>query len=138
MIPTHSIHEPGKEQWITAEFTDKSLYEEASVTNKNGEKAAGFQNVGCKLNPVYSLPAVEERMETIMANQLPFNSWFIDCDATGEIYDDYTSGHMTTQEEDLAARLERMAYIRDPIPYGHRLRKEGMILRHPQSHTRTE
>lgn len=30
----HSIHEPGKEQWITAEFTDKSLYEEASVTNK--------------------------------------------------------------------------------------------------------
>lgn len=79
----HSIHEPGKEQWITAEFTDKSLYEEASVTNKNGEKAAGFQNVGCKLNPVYSLPAVEERMETIMANQLPFNSWFIDCDATG-------------------------------------------------------
>ena len=109
----HSIHEPGKEQWITAEFTDKSLYEEAAVTNKNGEKAAGFQNVGRKLNPVFSLPAVEARMETIMANQLPFNSWFIDCDATGEIYDDYTPGHITTQEEDLAARLERMAYIRD-------------------------
>ena len=37
----------------------------------------------------------------------------IDCDATGEIYDDYTPSHITTQEEDLAARLERMSYIRD-------------------------
>lgn len=52
-------------------------------------------------------------MEGIMSNQLPFNSWFIDCDATGEIYDDYTPSHITTQEEDLAARLERMSYIRD-------------------------
>ena len=48
-----------------------------------------------------------------MSNSLPFNSWFIDCDATGEIYDDYSPSHPATQEEDLAARLERMAYIRD-------------------------
>ena len=54
-----------------------------------------------------------------MSSQLPFNSWFIDCDATGEIYDDYTPSHITTQEEDLAARLERMSYIRDPVSYTH-------------------
>lgn len=58
-----------------------------------------------------------------MDNQLPFNSWFIDCDATGEIYDDYTPSHITTQEEDLAARLERMSYIRDQ--YGHVVGSEG-------------
>lgn len=52
-------------------------------------------------------------MKTIMSNDISFNSWFIDCDATGEIYDDYTPGHVTTQEEDLQARLERMSYIRD-------------------------
>lgn len=109
----HSIHEPGREQWITAQFDDTSLYEEATVTDKNGEKESGFQNVGRKLNPVLAFPAVEARMEDIMSNSLPFNSWFIDCDATGEIYDDYTPSHPTTQEEDLAARLERMAYIRD-------------------------
>lgn len=109
----HSIHEPGNEQWITAKFPDTSLYENASVTNQNGEKEAGFKNVGRKLNPVLSLPSVRERMETIMSNDISFNSWFIDCDATGEIYDDYTSGHVTTQEEDLQARLERMSYIRD-------------------------
>lgn len=109
----HSIHEPGREQWITAKFSDTSLYEEATVTDKNGEKISGFKDVGRKLNPALSLPAVEERMTDILSNSLPFQSWFIDCDATGEIYDDYTPSHTTTQEEDLAARLERMSYIRD-------------------------
>lgn len=109
----HSIHEPGKEQWITAAFEDSSLYENASVTDQEGNKIGGFQGVGRKLNPTLSLPAVKERMTRIMDNQLPFNSWFIDCDATGEIYDDYTPGHKTTQQMDLDARLERMAYIRD-------------------------
>lgn len=109
----HSIHEPGNEQWITAKFDDTSLYNEATVMNKEGKYESGFQNVGRKLNPTLSLPAVKNRMETIMSNQLSFNSWFIDCDATGEIYDDYTPSHITTQEEDLLARLERMSYIRD-------------------------
>lgn len=113
----HSIHEPGNEQWITAQFDDTSLYEEASIMNKDGKKESGFQNTGYKLNPVLALPAVKERMEDIMSNQLPFNSWFIDCDATGEIYDDYTVSHITTQEEDLAARLERMSYIRDQYSF---------------------
>ena len=109
----HSIHEPGREQWITAKFDDPSLYEAASITDKNGQKIRGFQNVGRKLNPAFSMPSVQSRMTQIMSNKLPFTSWFIDCDATGEIYDDYTSEHITTQKEDLVARMERMSYIRD-------------------------
>ena len=109
----HSIHEPGAEQWITAAFADTTLYDNASVTKPNGEKYAGFQNVGRKLNPTLSLPAVKTRMQTVLGTPAEFNSWFIDCDATGEVYDDYSSGHMTTQQQDLQARLERMAYIRD-------------------------
>lgn len=119
----HSIHEPGKEQWITAKFADESLYEEASVTGKDGKKAVGFQGVGRKLNPALSMPAVKERMEGIMENNIDFTSWFIDCDATGEVLDDYTPGHETSQEEDAAARLERMAYIRDA--YGLVIGSEG-------------
>lgn len=119
----HSIHEPGKEQWITAGFDDPSLYEQAAVTDKNGQKIRGFQGVGRKLNPTLSLPAVKDRMEGIMDNRLPFNSWFIDCDATGEIYDDYTPAHVTAKQEDLKARLERMAYIRDT--YGLVIGSEG-------------
>lgn len=110
----HSIHEPGKEQWETAKFPDTTLYEQATVTGKDGKKLNGFQNVGRKLNPVLALPSVKDRMKTIVEeNKLDFNSWFVDCDATGEIYDDYTPEHITTQEEDLAARMQRMAYIRD-------------------------
>ena len=109
----HSIHEPGKEQWITAAFEDPALYEEATVADESGKKISGFQGVGRKLNPTLSLPAVKSRMSRIMENGLPFNSWFIDCDATGEIHDDYTEQHVTGQEADLQARLERMAYIRD-------------------------
>lgn len=109
----HSIHEPGKAQWITAQFDDDKLYDDATVTDRDGQKISGFKNVGRKLNPVLSLPSVKKRMEEIMSNSLPFNSWFIDCDATGEIYNDYTPGHITTQNEDMKARLERMSYIRD-------------------------
>lgn len=109
----HSIHKPGEEQWITAKFSDSSLYENAVIEDENGEKITGFQDVGRKLNPTLSIPAVKQRLAGIEENGMPFNSWFIDCDATGEIYDDYTPEHITTQQEDLQARLERMAWIRD-------------------------
>lgn len=109
----HSIHKPGEEQWITAEFPDTSLYENAVIEDKYGEKITGFQDVGRKLNPTLSLPAVKNRLAAIEANGVSFSSWFIDCDATGEIYDDYTPEHITTQQEDLQARLDRMALIRD-------------------------
>ena len=52
----HSIHKPGEEQWITAAFQDTSLYENAVIEDKNGEKITGFQNVGRKLNPTLSIP----------------------------------------------------------------------------------
>ncbi len=60
-----------------------------------------------------SLPSVKERVQSILDEGYEFNSWFIDCDATGEIYDDYSQNHITTQTQDLNARLERMSYIRD-------------------------
>lgn len=50
-------------------------------------------------------------MNNILQNGPKYNSWFIDCDATGEIYDDYSAKHITTQEQDLKARLQRMDYI---------------------------
>lgn len=107
----HSIHEPGREQWNTAAFQDASLYEEASIENKNGEKIKGFNQVGRKLNPTLSMPAVEQRTEEILSTGLPFNAWFVDCDAAGEVYDDYTPARRTTMEQDVAARVKRLDYI---------------------------
>lgn len=107
----HSIHEPGKEEWNTAAFEDPSLYESATITNKDGKKENGFKGVGRKLNPTLVMPAVRQRVDQILSTGLPFNAWFVDCDATGEIFDDYSPGHKTTMQQDYEARLERMKYI---------------------------
>ena len=105
----HSIHEPGKEQWSTAAFPDDSLYEDATVMNKTGEKISGFQNVGRKLNPTLAMPSVKRRVEEILSTGVQFNSWFVDCDATGEVYDDYSPAHPTTKQEDVADFVRQAA-----------------------------
>ncbi|MDK8182881.1 glycoside hydrolase [Paenibacillus sp. UMB4589-SE434] len=107
----HSIQEKENKEWNTAYFPDSKLYNEATVTNKRGKKIGGFLNRGRKLNPTLSLPSVKQRLEGILQDGILYNSWFIDCDATGEIYDDYTPGNITTQEQDMQARLARMEYI---------------------------
>lgn len=109
----HSIHKPGNEKWSTAEFTDKTLFDLASIKKENGEFYEGFQGEGRKLNPTLAMPSVKERINTILDNGLNYNSWFIDCDATGEIYNDYSEKHITTQKQDLEARIERLIYIKD-------------------------
>lgn len=109
----HSIHKPGEEQWITAKFKDTTLFENATVTNENGEKIEGFQGVGRKLNPTLAMPSVRERVNSILGTGLKFNSWFLDTDSTGEVYDDYDPKHITTEGEDIAARIERMEYIKN-------------------------
>ena len=107
----HSIHEPDKEKWETAKFKDTSLYENATVTNKDGNKIEGFQGEGRKLNPTLAMPSVEERITSILNTGVAFNSWFLDTDGTGEIYDDYSPEHITTEKEDIQARIKRMEYL---------------------------
>lgn len=106
-----SIQENASIDWNTASFPNEKLYEQATVTKKNGEKVAGFLGKGRKLNPTQIFPDVEERFIGIMQNKIPFNSWFLDTDAAGEIYNDYSPDHQTTQSEDVAGRLKRMDYF---------------------------
>jgi hypothetical protein len=107
----HGIHQPGKESWNTAAFDDTSLYESATVSRKDGIKYKAFLGIGRKLNPTLSLPLVKKRVDGILNQGIKFNSWFIDCDGTGEFLDDYTPGRMTSQKEDLDARIIRMAWV---------------------------
>ena len=109
----HSIHDKCDPEWITAYFDDPQLYENATVTGKKGAKIGGFLGRGRQLNPSLSMPAVRSRMDGILNTGVKFNSWFIDCDAYGEFFDDYTPGRMSTQADDMAWRLKRMEYIRD-------------------------
>ncbi|MCK9861118.1 glycoside hydrolase [Paenibacillus sp. ATY16] len=106
----HSIQEKPDPSWNTASFPDSTLYEEATITRKDGSKVAGFLNRGRKLNPTLALPSVKQRADSILKEGIAFNSWFVDCDATGEIFDDYSPAHLTTQSQDLDARLQRLSY----------------------------
>ncbi len=110
----HSIHHPHEEPtWETAQF-DLSLYESGAIVNRDGTKSKGFKQKGHHLSPLVAQPYVENRVNGILA-QMPtdFNSWFIDCDAYGELFDDYSPSHPATQLDDMNARLARMAWIRD-------------------------
>lgn len=110
----HSIHHPDeKDTWETAQF-DLLLYETGAVVNADGTKNRGFKKKGYHLSPLVAQPYVEDRVNGIVA-QMPidFNSWFIDCDAYGELFDDYSLSHPATQLDDMNARLARIAWIRD-------------------------
>ena len=110
----HSIHHPNEQDtWETAQF-DLSLYETGGIVNADGTKSRGFKQKGYHLSPLVARPYVENRVNGILT-QMPsdFNTWFIDCDAYGELFDDYSSLHPATQLDDMNARLARIAWIRD-------------------------
>jgi hypothetical protein len=44
---------------------------------------------------------------------VPYSYYFVDCDAYGQVYDDYSPLHLSTQQQDAAARIARLAWIRD-------------------------
>ena len=106
----NSIHAPdAKNSWDTAQF-DSKLFETGPVVLANGEKKAGFQKKGYILSAVAARPYVEKRIGGMMKN-IPFSSWFIDCDAYGQLYDDFSPLHPGTAEDDMKARLSRMAWL---------------------------
>ena len=108
----HSIHHPNEpDTWETAQF-DLNLYETGAIVKANGTKERGFKKKGYKLSPIAARPYVEKRVNGIMSI-LPFNSWFVDCDAYGEVFDDYSELHPATQLDDVNARMDRIAWIRD-------------------------
>lgn len=111
----HSIHPKEDREWRTCWFPDSSLYDNASVTNASGKKIDGFIGVGRQLNPTLAFPSVKQRVAAILSDGIPYNSWFVDCDATGEVFDDYSPDHITTKEEDFKARLHRMEYIGNDV-----------------------
>ncbi|MDE0401515.1 MAG: hypothetical protein OXL96_27270 [Candidatus Poribacteria bacterium] len=110
----HSIHHPNeKDTWETAQF-DLSLYETGGIVNADGTMSRGFKKKGYHLSPLVAQSYVENRVNGIV-DQMPsdFNTWFIDCDAYGELYDDYSTSHPATQLDDMNARLARISWIRD-------------------------
>ena len=108
----HSIHRPGEtDTWETAQF-DQKLYDTGGVILADGRHKTGFKKKGYILNAGFARPWVGERVRRLMA-EFRCNSWFVDCDAAGELYDDYSAAHPATQRDDMKARVSRMGWIVD-------------------------
>ncbi|HUU15667.1 MAG TPA: glycoside hydrolase [Sedimentisphaerales bacterium] len=111
----HSIHDPSTRgtdsTWTTAQF-DRELFEKGPIVRRDGEKRGGFKGAGYKLSPIAARPYVEERVRDNMS-KVPYNYYFVDCDAYGEVYDDYSPFHRASQADDVQARMARLAWIRD-------------------------
>jgi len=106
-----SIHPKGKIQWNTASFRDSSLFEKGTIIKKDGSKVEGFQGTGRELNPKYSFEELNYRLDRF--SKLPFNSWFFDTDAVGEIRGDYSKAHPMSKEKQISYRLKRMKTAMD-------------------------
>jgi hypothetical protein len=109
----HSIHDPALKgtdaSWDTAQF-DKKLYETGAIVTQDGKKRRGFKGRGCKLSPIAARPYVEVRVNENL-KRVPFNYYFVDCDAYGEVYDNYCPAHPATQAQDAQARIDRLQWI---------------------------
>jgi len=111
----HSIHDPSARgtdsTWATGQF-DRELFETGPIVRRDGEKRGGFKGAGFKLSPIAARPYVEKRVRENMKN-VPYSYYFVDCDAYGEVYDDYSPLHTASQADDVRARIDRLAWIRD-------------------------
>jgi hypothetical protein len=111
----HSIHDPKLKgtdaTWPTAQF-NQELYDKGAIVRKDGTVKKGFKQKGHNLSPIAARPYVEDRVTTNFA-KVPYNYYFVDCDAYGQVFDDYTTGRMVTQHEDAMERNRRMKWITD-------------------------
>jgi transcriptional regulatory protein RtcR len=107
-----SIHSPHQQNtWETAQF-DEKLFAEGPIVGQDGNQEPGFQKKGYWLSSVAARPYVERRV-TQTFGRFPFNSFFMDCDAAGDLRDNYSPRFRATQADDMRERLSRMQWIVD-------------------------
>jgi len=105
-----SVFKPGEtDSWDTAKF-DQELYETGGVVREDGTLIHGFEGRGRELSSLAARPWVEKRVAAKM-KIAPFSGWFLDCDAAGQYFDNYSPRFPHTQAQDLAAKLDRMRWI---------------------------
>ncbi|QDU34699.1 hypothetical protein KS4_27730 [Poriferisphaera corsica] len=109
----HSVHNPkatGDHTWDTAQF-DLNAFEDGAIIRYDGKPIHGFKKIGRKLSPLVAMPYVKKRVNAVTAN-VPHNSWFVDCDAFGELYDDWNPKHEASENDGSNARLDRLRWLK--------------------------
>ena len=93
------------------------LWPEGCIVNRDGKRRTGFAGRGCELSSeVFARTKADFRLlEQRVAHELRdgANSYFLDVDAFGEFYDDYSPAHPMTMFRDQENRAARLRYLRD-------------------------
>jgi hypothetical protein len=109
----NSVHDPsyaGMDQsWPTAQFGG-DLFERGRITGPDGKPRGGYKKIGFALSPIAARPYVESRVKQNFA-AVPYSYYFVDADAYGQWYDDYTPGRMAGAADDARARADRLSWI---------------------------
>lgn len=108
----HSVHSPDAkpdDTWETAQF-DRAAFEQGRILNADGSGHGGFKKRGFHFSPVAAWPYMKDRVNSL-TNQVPYSTWFIDCDATAECFDDFNPFHPASRADDLAARRQRLRWL---------------------------
>ncbi len=94
-----------------------TVYPDFCVRDATGEPRTGFGGRGCYLSSRAFARAekthhyLADRTRSMVANGA--DSYFLDVDATGELFRDHGEGHRMTKAEDRAHRLARMRRVAD-------------------------
>jgi hypothetical protein len=99
----------GNTDWSSARL-GRDAFERCGIVLASGARKAGFQGAGVYTNPSCVRPLLEERVRKIQ-DASGYNSWFLDVDASGMAFDDYDPAKPTSMAQDVANRVDGMAWI---------------------------
>lgn len=108
----HSVHSPNAgpdSTWETAQF-DLAAYDRGRVIDSDGTGHRGFRGRGYHFAPQMAWPYVQERVGGIL-ERTAYATWFIDCDAANEYFDDYSPEHAATRVDDVRWRRQRLTWL---------------------------
>lgn len=109
-----SIHEAPSLDWNTAGVQNNAdVYNNKTIMKPSGEFVSGFLGKGRKVNQTLIPNEWQYRLKQVTSKHVPFNTWFLDTDAAGEIHNDFSPKHPTSINEDVKARLKRTAGFAD-------------------------
>ncbi|WP_329561523.1 glycoside hydrolase [Kitasatospora sp. NBC_01266] len=91
------------------------VYPDFCIHQQDGSVLAGFHDRGCYLSSqafAQHGQYLTQRTAQMTANGA--NSYFLDVDAAGELYDDFSADHPMNQQQDEANRIARMRQLSGP------------------------
>nr|WP_241735820.1 glycoside hydrolase [Aquisalinus flavus] len=101
------------DSWQTAQ-QGQAIFDDAAYTNEDGSTVTGFAGRGAYVNPLRVAEYARIRMKAV-SEAAGFNSYFIDVDATGLSYNDYSEDHPTGRALVMAELQDRIGYIANDL-----------------------